>query len=248
MHSLLAIKVHIRGELGLLSKTESVAARTPIILILWLDILISSLHLYVCRASPLLTSNLQKKNLFLNQVHYSKSSKECKTLGKLFWEEHYSYGKALDRDIWNGHSSSVLCRFFLCVRSSYSVHLCFNSQMSREGDTTTFPHSAWQDCVKYRLWRLGLRLGFCLSLIFVTKLPICLVQHQGRLSWAQETLCPLTSFSTYPVQLFFICMLPGTPDPQHMCRMSWWQKSQSHDFPSGQWTPESNNWGFPRLK
>lgn len=62
MHSLLAIKVHIRGELGLLSKTESVAAETPILLIIWLDILISSLHM--CGASPLLPSNFQNKNLY----------------------------------------------------------------------------------------------------------------------------------------------------------------------------------------
>lgn len=64
MHSLPVIKVHIKGKLVLLSKTESVADKTPILLILWLDILISSLHLHMCRASPLLPSDFQKNNYY----------------------------------------------------------------------------------------------------------------------------------------------------------------------------------------
>lgn len=67
MHSLLAIEEPVKERLELLSKTESVADKTPILLILWLDILISSLHLHMCRAFPLLPSNFQRKeSLFLN--------------------------------------------------------------------------------------------------------------------------------------------------------------------------------------
>lgn len=74
MHSLLAVEavISVNERLVLLSKTESVADETPILRILWLDILISSLHLHVCRASPLLPSNLQrKKSFFLKQFHHS---------------------------------------------------------------------------------------------------------------------------------------------------------------------------------
>lgn len=84
MHSLLEIKVHIKRGLVLLSKTESVADKTPILLILWLDILISSLHLRMQGFPSAAIKLSEQKSLFLNFITVKVSSTECKTLGKLF--------------------------------------------------------------------------------------------------------------------------------------------------------------------
>jgi len=85
MHSLLAIKVHIKVGLVLSSKTETVADKTSTLLILWLDTHFSP-HLHLCRASPLLPPNFQNRNHYflINFITVNVSNTKHETLGKLF--------------------------------------------------------------------------------------------------------------------------------------------------------------------
>ena len=126
------------------------------------------------------------------------------------------------------------------------MHLCFNSQTSRGGDTTAFPRSPWQDCVKCILWKLGLRLHFYL----VSNL----CEQAAHLSHSVPREARLGTGNPLPLdRLLHICSavvlclhLPGAPDLPLVHRMNSWQKY--HDPPFWYWAPDSKDWRFPNLE